>query len=91
MWTTNMVKFLFGTFALSAGLGWIIIGAILIELPAQVAVITLDSLLYVVGCTMIIGGAITCFLGIFLLWYLTSDFIKDQTYNFRNRTNYDEE
>ena len=90
MWTTNMVKFLFGTFALSAGMGWIIIGTALAEFSTRITV-QLPSLWYTVGWVSIVGGFITCLLGMFLLWHLAFDFIKDQTYNFRNPSYTDKE
>jgi len=90
MWTIKMVKFLFGIFALSAGLGWAIVGAVLAELPNHV-VIGLSSIWTTVGWIILVGGIITSMLGVFILWSMAFDFIKDQTYNFRNPSYTDEE
>ena len=87
MWTTNMVKFLFGIFTLSAGMSWIVLGAIIAEGSMRVATQLPSSLWYTIGWISMVGGFITCMLGVFLVWHLAFDFIKDQTYHFRNNYN----
>ena len=89
MWTYNMVKFLFGVFALSAGTSWMIVGAAVAEYAHQ-ASLQLPSLFYAIGWISIGAGFITCLLGVFVLWHVAFDFIKDQTYSFR-KPNYDED
>jgi hypothetical protein len=85
-----MVKFLFGIFALSAGMGWAIIGAVITELSGRVDLV-MSSFFITIGWITLVGGFITCILGVFILWNMAFDFIKDQTYNVRNPSYTDEE
>jgi UPF0716 family protein affecting phage T7 exclusion len=90
MWTIKMVKFLFGIFALSAGLGWSIVGAVIAELSGRVDLV-MSSFFIVIGWITLVGGLITSLLGVFILWNMVFDFIKDQTYNTRNPSYTDKE
>ena len=89
MWSTTVVKFLFGIFALSSGMAWSMIGGALVEFSER-GLPKFDAMWSVIGYITMGGGFLSILLGVTVLYYLAKDFYQDASYRFQNR-NYDEE
>lgn len=89
MFTVRMTKILFGVFALSAGLAWILIGAAISD-ATFASEISLPILWYVISTVTVIGGLLTAAVGVFTILHTAREISRQNKYERDYESEYEE-